>query len=180
MFRLQKQHGVTLWKHAALAFALLFQSAVAGSAQTAGNPYVTTANVQLRQGPGTQHPVVTTIPEGIKINVVGREGPWLKVESKHGSKPGYINEEYARPLDSRQTAQPKGVASANVGGEYRVIRETELRERPGVNEKIITRLPVGIKIHVIRADGDWLRVESKHGGRPGYIEKRDVERWSQR
>ena len=33
-----------------------------------------------------------------------------------------------------------------------------------------------MKINVVRAEGDWLRVESKKGGKPGYLEKKSVER----
>jgi hypothetical protein len=28
-----------------------------------------------------------------------------------------------------------------------------------------------LKVNVVRAEGDWLRVESKKGGKPGYLEK---------
>jgi hypothetical protein len=41
----------------------------------------------------------------------------------------------------------------------------------------VTRLPADIKVNVIRSEGDWLRVESQKGGKPGYVDKRDVERW---
>jgi hypothetical protein len=58
------------------------------------------------------------------------------------------------------------------------MRETELRGGPGFNYPTLTKLPADIKVNVTRGEGDWLRVESKHGGKPGYIEKRDVERWN--
>ena len=67
-------------------------------AQTTKGAYTTTADVPLRSGPGNFHEVITTLPKGIKINVVGKEGFWLKVESKHGGKPGYIDEQFAKPL----------------------------------------------------------------------------------
>ena len=35
--------------------------------------YITTADVSLRSGPGVSYPVVTTLPKGIKIDVVGRQ-----------------------------------------------------------------------------------------------------------
>jgi hypothetical protein len=41
----------------------------------------------------------------------------------------------------------------------------------------VARIPADIKVNVVRAEGDWLRVESKKGGKPGYVDKRDVERW---
>ena len=76
------------------------------SAQQIKGTYETTAEVPLREGPGNFHKVVTTLPKGIQINVVGKEGYWLKVESKHGGKPGYIDEQFARPAAASATAQP--------------------------------------------------------------------------
>jgi len=141
--------------------------------------YLTTADVNVRKGPSTTYQVVTTIPKGIRVHVVAREGQWLRIESKHGNQPGYISERYARPLQSQQASQP-GIADTSVGGAYRTRIETELREGPGLKYKVVTRLPADIKINVIRAEGDWLRVESKRGNKPGYVDKRSVERWSAR
>ena len=159
-------------------FAFLISALFSGSlfAETLKGTYTTTADVRLRAGPGMNHPVITTLPKGIKVNVVERESDWLKVESKQGNKPGYISEKYARPLETQQVAQSK-TATPSVAGAYRTLRDVELRDGPGTKFKVVTTLPAGIKINVVRAEGDWLRVESKKGGKPGYVEVRTVERW---
>lgn len=145
-------------------------------AQQAKSSYETTADVPLREGPGNFHKIITTLPKGIKINVVGKEGYWLKVESSQGGKPGYIDDQFARP--AIVAAAPS--ASTTIAGPYRTLRELDLRETPSVNARMVTRLPADIKVNVVRAEGDWLRVESKRGGKPGYVDKRDVERWRDR
>jgi uncharacterized protein YraI len=160
-----------------LLSGLIFSSAVI-DAQTTRGTYETTADVPLRAGPGTNHPVVTTLPKGIKINVVGKEGYWLKVESKHGGKPGYIDEQFARLETSAKTPAPKTVTPTTVAGAYRTLKDVDLREGPGTKYKVATKLPAGLKVNVVRAEGDWLRVESKKGGKPGYLEKKSVERWT--
>lgn len=149
-------------------------------AQSAKGSYVTTADVPLRSGPGNFHEVIATLPKGIKINVVGKEGYWLKVESKHGGKPGYIDEQFATPATA--AAQPSQLKSpsAPVAGQYRTLRDVDLRDGPGTKYPTVAKLPAGIKVNVVRAEGDWLRVESKKGGKPGYVDKRDVERWTNR
>jgi uncharacterized protein YraI len=156
--------------------AIASSAAGVALAQTTQGSYLTTADVNLRSGPGTKYDVVTTIPKGTKVNVVGQEGGWLKVESKQGNKPGYISEKYARPLETQQVAQAK-TATPSVAGAYRTLRDVELRDGPDTKSKVVTTLPAGIKINVVRAEGDWLRVESKKGGKPGYIEVRTVEHW---
>ena len=144
-------------------------------AQATKGSYTTTADVPLRSGPGANHEVITTLPKGIQINVVGKEGYWLKVESKHGDKPGYIDEQFATRDAATKTAQAKAPATS-VAGQYRTLREIDLRQGPGMKYPSVAKIPADITVNVVRAEGDWLRVESKKGGKPGYLEKRDVER----
>ena len=56
----------------AIVAATLFVGAV--YAQATKGSYTTTADVPLRSGPGSNHDVITTLPKGIQINVVGKEG----------------------------------------------------------------------------------------------------------
>ena len=159
-----------------LSAPTLFTDAV--YAQSTRGTYTTTADVPLRAGPGTNHPVITTLPKGIKINVVAKEGYWLKVESKHGDKPGYIDEKFALRETTAQSPPPipKAATPASTAGAYRTLKDVDLREGPGTKYKTVATLPAGMKINVVRAEGDWLRVESIKGGKPGYLEKKSVER----
>ncbi len=161
--------GIFLWLASALVTAPLDASAISGT-------YMTTADVSLRSGPGMSYPVVTTLPKGIKINVVERQGYWLKVDSKHGGVHGYIDEQFAAPEGTAENSPtnkppPKGV--------YRTLVDVDLRHGPGSTYPVVARLPSGIKVHVVGAEGDWLRIESKHGGKPGYLERKFVERWTE-
>lgn len=143
-------------------------------AQSISGPYTTTTETALRSGPGMNYGVVATLPKGIKINVVGREAYWLKVESKHGGAAGYIDEQFAQ----RESTGPRTATNtvAPVAGTYRTLVDVNLRQGPGTKYPVVTKLPSGIKVNVVHAEGDWLRVESKKGGKPGYVEKRFVER----
>lgn len=161
-----------------LVAILVTISAGAKAAQTVQGNYVTTTDVQLRKGPGTNYEIITTIPKGVNVTVVAREGNWLKVESKHGGEPGYINEQYAQPV-AAQSVQAR-TSPFSSAGTYRTVRETDLREGPAPTSRIITRLPANLKVHVVRSEGNWLRVESKHGDRPGYVETQAVEPWRDR
>jgi uncharacterized protein YraI len=78
-----------------------------------------------------KYPVVTTLPKGTNINVVGREGYWLKVESKHGGQPGYV-------------AAPK-VTTTPVAGAYKTIKDVDLRQGPGAKYPVVAKIPSGIQ-----------------------------------
>jgi uncharacterized protein YraI len=150
----------------------LFGQSIRGS-------YTTSADVALRSGPGMNYPVVATLPKGIRINVIAREGYWLKVESKHGGAPGYIDEQFALPDNAAQNTAPS-LSSTGIAGAYQTLVDVDLRQGPGTKYPVVTKLPSGVKVNVVRAEGEWLRVESKHGGKPGYVEKRFVERLTDR
>lgn len=160
------------------AFLCVAKALLAPSLEAAAvsGTYITTADVSLRSGPGVSYSVVTTLPKGIKINVVGRQGYWLKVESKHGGAPGYIDEQFAAPAGSAQNSTTK---KPQLTGAYRTLVDVDLRQGPGAKYPVVARLPSGIKVNVVGAEGDWLRVESKHSGKPGYLERRFVERWTE-
>jgi uncharacterized protein YgiM (DUF1202 family) len=134
-------------------------------------PYVTTIEAKLRKGPGAKYDVIQTIPKETRISVVGKEGAWLKVQSKHGREPGYIEASTARPIAVAVTKadSPAGPATA---GAYITTGEVNLREGAGTKFKVLRKIPKDTRITVTRVEGNWLRVESKTGNPPGYIDKR--------
>ena len=144
-----------------------FQGAAAFAQQT--EAYITTSDVNVRSGPGSRYEIVARIKEGTKVNVAGRERDWLRVVSKRGNPPGYIDQRFARLADGQSNK-----TSSFVPGAYTTLADTYLRKGPGLHYEVVTKIPKGIRVHVVAAEGDWLRVESKHGKPPGYIERRYV------
>lgn len=155
----------------------LFVLHEAAGAQVIRGTYTVIDDVPLRAGPGTNHPIITTLPKGIKIEVVGKEGYWFKVESKHGDKPGYIDDRFAR-LDSDAQSAATNATSDSVAGPYRTLKDVDLKEGPGEKYRAVARIPAGMTVNVVWAEGEWLRVESRTGNKPGYLEKKTVERWT--
>jgi len=143
----------------------------AAAETTKETPYITIVDAELRKGPGATYPVIRTIPRDTKINVVAKDGSWLKVESKFGRETGYIDSHSARLIAER----PRSRTFAGPGA-YITTGEVNLREGPGTKYKVLHRIPKDTKINVVRIEGDWLRVESKTGNPPGYIDKRFAEK----
>lgn len=167
---MQVTKPIKLWKRTVLAVILAGAAGLTLKA-VAQESYVATTNINVRKGPGENYGVVAKIAKGTKVQVVGREGEWLKVQSKHGNPPGYIHGSYARPIVSqaKQTAP-------DIKGSYSTLVETEVRKGPGSNYAVVAKIPRDTKVQVVGAEGDWLKVQSKHGNPPGYIEKRDAQR----
>ena len=126
-----------------------------------------------------KYSVVTTLPKGININVVGREGYWLKVESKHGGQPGYVDEQFTQPVGTTQAAAPK-ITTTPVVGAYKTMKNVDPRQGPRGQVSRGRKDSLWNPSQRCSREGDWLRVESKRGAKPGYLEKRSVEPWDDR
>ena len=62
-----------------------------------GGKYEILANTRLYSGPGLHYPVVAEVSKGTIINVVEEDKGWIKVESKRGKQPGYVESSLAKP-----------------------------------------------------------------------------------
>ncbi len=148
-----------------MAIFLLASVAVAQFDQIPGS-YITTTTINVRRGPGTNYEIVAKIPTGIRVQVVGKEGNWLKVESKHGNPPGYIDARYVRPAGGQaQSTAP------SVSGIYKTTADVNVRRGPGLNYEVVAKIPKDTEVEVVGTEGNWLKVQSKHGNPPGYIER---------
>jgi uncharacterized protein YgiM (DUF1202 family) len=131
-------------------------------------PYVTIDNTTARTGPGNQFRPISKIPANAKVHVVGRDGDWLLIISKKGNAPGFIPMASAQPGEGEE--QPEADAQRHVQGSYETLVTTQLRSGPGLHYPVITDIAKGTKINVVNEERGWLKIESKQGRKPGYIE----------
>jgi uncharacterized protein YgiM (DUF1202 family) len=131
-------------------------------------PYVTVENTTVRTGPGDQFRPISKIPSKAKVHVVGRDGDWLLIISKKGNAPGFIPIVSAQPGDGEE--QPEADAPRALEGKYETLANTQLRSGPGLHYPVVTAIAKGTKINVVDEERGWLKIESKQGRKPGYIE----------
>src|ERR1051326_4405555 len=106
----------------AITAAVLAEQVLAAVSATE-TPYVTTTDTELRTGPGAKYDVIQTIKKETRVSVVGKEAPWLKVQSKQGLQPGYIEERTARPIAVARAGSENPVSGA---GAYITTGEVNL------------------------------------------------------
>lgn len=133
-------------------------------------PYVTVENTKVRTGPGTQFRPVADIPRNARVQVVGRDGDWVLIVSKKGNAPGYVELASVQPAtgEDDKTATPE--AATKVEGKYETIVDTQVRSGPGPQHSVLAQIKKGTKLNVVNEDSGWLRVESKSGKPPGYVD----------
>ncbi|MGH7927196.1 MAG: SH3 domain-containing protein, partial [Candidatus Binatia bacterium] len=69
----------------------------------------------------------------------------------------------------RVTAPARPTQRSVDPGVYETLRATEVHEQPAQSSRVISRIPGGTRVNVVRSDGEWLEVISKRGNPPGYI-----------
>jgi uncharacterized protein YgiM (DUF1202 family) len=129
-------------------------------------PYVTVASTKVRTGPGPQFKATGEVPSQAKVHVVGRDGDWVLIVSKRGNIPGFIELSSVKPGDGEES----GPGNPTVGGKYEILANTRLHSGPGLHYPVVAEISKGTIINVVEEDKGWIKVESKRGKQPGYVE----------
>ena len=130
-------------------------------------PYVTIENTKLRAGPGPQFRTISEIRRDAKVQVVGRDGDWVLIVSKKGNPPGYIEMTAIEPSSSDKKQES---SAPPVEGKYESLVDTRVHSGPGLHYPVVAEIKKGTKINVVDEEKGWLKVESKRGNKPGYVE----------
>jgi uncharacterized protein YgiM (DUF1202 family) len=128
--------------------------------------YVTVENTAVRAGPGSQFRAIAQIRRDAKVQAVGRDGDWLLIVSKKGNPPGYIDMASVKP----GSGQEQEAAATPMEGKYETLVDTQVRSGPGLHYPVVAKVKKGMKVNVVNEEKGWLKVESKRGNPPGYLE----------
>src|ERR1041384_2054021 len=129
--------------------------------------YITTESTKVRTGPGPQFRAIADINRDAKVNVVGRDGEWVLVVSKKGNAPGYVEMASVRAATGSET---KETLNPQIDGKYETIADTQVRGGPGLQYPVVADVPRGTSLNVVEEEKGWLKVESKRGNKPGYVD----------
>jgi len=129
-------------------------------------PYTTVENTKVKTGPGPQFRTIAEIRQNSKVQVVGRDGDWVLIVSKKGNAPGFIELASVKPSED----EAKESSGAAVEGKYETLTDTQVHSGPGLHYPVVADVRKGTKLNVVDEEKGWLKVESKRGNQPGYVE----------
>ena len=118
----------------------------------AGEVKITTANLNMRTGPGTGYPVILMIPKGSSVSITGYSGSWAKVS--YAGKTGYASTNYL--TNSKVETYESKITTANL----------YMRTGPGTGYPIILTIPKGSTVGVTGYSGSWAK--ASYAGKNGY------------
>lgn len=144
-----------------LLIGLLATNLALGMPQAVAQQMVSVSSdeVNLRTGPGTQHSAEWVLGQGYPLRVVGRRGDWLEVRDFENDK-GWI----LRRLTSSTPYHIVKVKTAN------------LRSQPTTSSRIIGKFSYGDTLKTLERKSGWVKVQ-REGGLRGWISKHLLWGW---
>jgi SH3-like domain-containing protein len=115
--------------------------------------------VNLRSGPGTQHPADWILGRGYPLKVVGRRGSWLEVRDFENDK-GWI-------LRRLTSSTPYHIVKVKVAN---------MRSQPTTSGRIIGKLVYGDTVKTLERKSGWVMVQ-RNGGLRGWVARRLLWGW---
>ena len=113
---------------------------------------VTAHILNARKSDSTKSEIVAKIKKGSLIYTIGENKKWFKI--KTGNKEAWVSKNYVEVLDK---SVPVKVTA----------RALNVRKKPDKSGKLITKLPEGTKIKIVKKSGDWYKITYKKGS--GYV-----------
>lgn len=120
-----------------------------GHVAYAAETKVTTANLNLRTGPGTGYSIILTMPKGSSVTVLSTSNSWSKLT--YNGTTGYAYSPYLTSTASTS---------------YLTTGSVNLRTGPGTSYSVILTIPKGASVSVHGISGNWAKVT--YNGRTGY------------
>jgi uncharacterized protein (TIGR02594 family) len=123
--------------------------------------FVTTnaESLNVRQGAGPDHPIITALPRGSRVQRLDESGGWFRIQLPDGNT-GWISAKFATPEGGQAPTTQLRVTATTLN----------MRNGPGKENALVTQLPHGMFVQQLEvsADGKWTRVKSP-GGFEGWV-----------
>jgi SH3-like domain-containing protein len=129
---------------AAVGMSLLALASSAAHAQSMVSVKGSTLN--MREGPGTNTPVLWELKKGYPLQITQRKGKWVKVSDFEGDT-GWV-------VRSLTGSTPHHIVKSKVAN---------IRSGPGTQHRIVGKASYGDLVRTREKRADWVRVERKEG-----------------
>ncbi|MEH6889611.1 SH3 domain-containing protein [Bacillus sp. JJ864] len=149
----------------AAAASLISTNAFAQEESTAT---VNATNLNIRQQPTTQSPIVGQVKQGATVKVLEVQKDWAKISCN--GKEGYVSLQFLKIAGTKPVTESKQQTSINNGQrETGVVTATRLnvRNSPGAGSTLIGSVQKGETVTVIGKANGWAKIEYK--GKEGYV-----------
>ncbi|WP_409251477.1 SH3 domain-containing protein [Bacillus sp. SCS-153A] len=148
---------------------------VQSSSTSQKNGTVTDNGLRMREGPGTNFPIIDTLSKGQEVKITESSGNWYKVSI--GSQSGWVHKDYIAggAIPSQNSGSSTTIDHENWTG-VSTVNSLNVRSSAGLNGSIIGKLNKGSKVSVTGSVSGWYRI--KFGGSEGWTSSQYIEKSS--
>lgn len=135
---------------------------------TPSKVYATVAATSLNLRNSPNGSVITTMPQGAKVEIIQTSNGWNQV--KYGSYTGWASISYLKLVISGDgsTSTPTPITPPPTTTiNYAYVTASALNMRTSPNGSVVTILPNGAKVQVVSTSGNWSNV--KYGSYSGWV-----------
>lgn len=127
----------------------------------------TTANLNLRNGAGTTHSVLLTIPRGQSLTPLKTSGSWTQVT--YNGRTGWVHNDFlsAAPAQPPTPAPAAPVVTPSSATTSKTTANLNLRASKSTSARVLTTIPKGQSVSVLKVEGTWSQV--KYGSQTGFV-----------
>ncbi|WP_421380096.1 SH3 domain-containing protein [Bacillus salacetis] len=134
---------------------------------------VTDNGLRMREGAGTNYPVIDTLAKGQKVKIVDSAGSWYKVSAN--SKSGWVHKDYiAGVSDSHENSGGAGPVSNEDWTGVSTVNSLNVRSSASLNGSILGKLNKGNKVAITGSVSGWYRIN--FGSSEGWISSQYIEK----
>nr|WP_320010774.1 SH3 domain-containing protein [uncultured Desulfobulbus sp.] len=130
------------------AIVCVFLQVECGTAQIVS---VAGEGINMRVAPGTNQPILWKLDSGFPLQVIGREGSWLKVRDFEAST-GWVYQSTTQPT-------PTVIVRANEGLDQAI----NVRQTPSLDAEIVAQAMYGTVFQVLSIQDSWVQVHHDQG-----------------
>ncbi|WP_411734378.1 SH3 domain-containing protein, partial [Paeniglutamicibacter sp.] len=127
-------------------------------------PRWTTANLNLRSGPGTSNGSIGVVPKGERVLLGRSSGGWANVKTRKGT--GWVSDDYlstAAPKPAVVKPIPPKPNAVTFSAPRWTTANLNLRSGPGASHGAIGVVPQGERILLGKSSGGWANVKTSKG-----------------
>ncbi|RQW21350.1 hypothetical protein EH196_15030 [Bacillus sp. C1-1] len=111
----------------------------------------TTARLNVRTGPGTNHSVLTTLNKDERVELIAKTGQWYQI--KVGNVEGYVSGQFL--TFSQESEDQIEEVDEEIIAEGKTTARLNLRAQPNTNSSIRTTLSKDQTVQIVKKEGNW-------------------------
>ncbi|MFI8707710.1 SH3 domain-containing protein, partial [Bacillus sp. NPDC077411] len=137
-------------------------------AQEESTATVNATNLNIRQQPTTQSPIVGQVKQGTTVKVLEAQKDWAKIS--YNGKEGYVSLQFLKIAGTKPTIESKQQPSINSEQrETGVVTAARLnvRNSPEIGSTLLGSVQKGESVTIIGKANGWAKIEYK--GKEGYV-----------